>query len=40
MTKKEKVRLWIPASLAYGDKPTRPGAPSGPLVFDIELVDF
>jgi FKBP-type peptidyl-prolyl cis-trans isomerase len=40
MTKGEKVRFWIPGSLAYGDKPTRPGAPSGPLVFDIELVDF
>jgi FKBP-type peptidyl-prolyl cis-trans isomerase len=40
MTKGEKVRFWIPGSLAYGDKPTRPGAPSGPLVFDVELIDF
>jgi FKBP-type peptidyl-prolyl cis-trans isomerase len=40
MTKGEKARFWIPGALAYGDKPTRPGAPSGPLVFDIELVDF
>lgn len=40
MTKGEKARFWIPGSLAYGDKPTRPGAPSGTLVFDIELVDF
>ncbi len=40
MTKGEKVRFWIPGSLAYGDKPTRPGAPSGPLVFDIELIEF
>jgi peptidylprolyl isomerase len=40
MTKGEKTRFWIPGSLAYGDKPTRPGAPSGPLVFDIELLDF
>jgi FKBP-type peptidyl-prolyl cis-trans isomerase len=40
MTKGEKMRFWIPGSLAYGDKPTRPGAPSGPLVFDIELIDF
>jgi FKBP-type peptidyl-prolyl cis-trans isomerase len=40
MTKGEKARFWIPGSLAYGDKPTRPGAPSGMLVFDIELVDF
>jgi FKBP-type peptidyl-prolyl cis-trans isomerase len=40
MTKGEKARFWIPGSLAYGDKPTRPGAPAGPLVFDIELIDF
>lgn len=36
----EKDRFWIPGDLAYGDKPTRPGAPSGMLVFDIELVDI
>jgi peptidylprolyl isomerase len=36
----EKTRFWIPADLAYGDKPTRPGAPSGMLVFDIELVEI
>jgi FKBP-type peptidyl-prolyl cis-trans isomerase len=40
MTKGEKARFWIPGSLAYGDKPSRPGAPAGMLVFDIELVDF
>jgi peptidylprolyl isomerase len=40
MTKGEKARFWIPGALAYGDKPARPGAPAGPLVFDIELVDF
>jgi FKBP-type peptidyl-prolyl cis-trans isomerase len=40
MTKGEKARFWIPGSLAYGDKPARPGAPAGTLVFDIELVDF
>ncbi len=40
MTKGEKARFWIPGNLAYGDKPTRPGAPAGPLVFDIELIDF
>jgi peptidylprolyl isomerase len=34
----EKARFWIPGNLAYGDKPTRPGAPSGTLVFDIELL--
>jgi peptidylprolyl isomerase len=32
--------VWIPASLAYGDKPQRPGAPSGMLVFEIELVSI
>ena len=26
MTRGEKARFWIPAALAYGDKPTRPGA--------------
>jgi peptidylprolyl isomerase len=40
MTKGEKARFWIPGALAYGDTPTRPGAPSGMLVFDIELIDF
>jgi FKBP-type peptidyl-prolyl cis-trans isomerase len=40
MTKGEKARFWIPSALAYGDKPTRPGAPTGPLVFDVELIDF
>ena len=34
----EKTRFWIPADLAYGDTPKRPGSPSGPLVFDIELL--
>jgi peptidylprolyl isomerase len=36
----EKTRFWIPADLAYGDKPKRPGAPSGMLVFDIELLSI
>jgi FKBP-type peptidyl-prolyl cis-trans isomerase len=35
----EKRRFWIPANLAYGERP-RPGAPSGPLTFDVELFDF
>jgi FKBP-type peptidyl-prolyl cis-trans isomerase len=34
----DKARFWIPGRLAYGDKPTRGGAPAGPLVFDIELL--
>lgn len=40
MKKGDVYRFWIPGNLAYGDKPTRPGAPAGMLVFDIELVDF
>ena len=34
----EKRRFWIPANLAYGDTPRRPGAPSGQLTFDVELI--
>ena len=37
MTEGEKRRFWIPAELAYGNS-TRPGAPQGMLVFDIELI--
>ncbi|MDX1455109.1 MAG: FKBP-type peptidyl-prolyl cis-trans isomerase [Gammaproteobacteria bacterium] len=33
----DRYRFWIPAELAYGNNP-RPGAPSGLLVFDIELL--
>ncbi len=40
MVKGEKARFWIPGKLAYGDHPTRPGAPAGMLVFDVELVDI
>jgi peptidylprolyl isomerase len=40
MVKGEKTLFWIPADLAYGDKPKRPGAPSGPLVFEIELLEI
>jgi peptidylprolyl isomerase len=36
----DKARFWIPGALAYGDKPARPGAPAGPLVFDIELLSI
>jgi peptidylprolyl isomerase len=36
----EKRRMWIPAKLAYGDKPRRPGGPHGLLVFDVELVSI
>ncbi|RYE82703.1 MAG: FKBP-type peptidyl-prolyl cis-trans isomerase [Myxococcales bacterium] len=40
LTVGDKARFWIPADLAYGDKPKRPGAPAGPLVFDIELLEI
>jgi FKBP-type peptidyl-prolyl cis-trans isomerase len=40
MVKGEKRRFWIPAALAYGDTPQRPGAPAGPLVFDVELLEL
>lgn len=34
----EKMRFWVPAELAYGVHPTKPGAPAGMLVFDVELL--
>jgi len=36
----ETTRFWIPAALAYGEKPARPGSPSGMLVFDVELISI
>jgi FKBP-type peptidyl-prolyl cis-trans isomerase len=39
MVEGEKARFWIPGSLAY-DNSTRPGAPKGMLVFDIELISI
>ena len=38
MVEGEKRRFWIPANLAYGETPSRPGAPSGMLCFDVELL--
>ncbi len=40
MVEGDKVRLWLPADLAYGEKPSRPGAPAGDLVFDVELLQI
>ncbi|MBX3233465.1 MAG: FKBP-type peptidyl-prolyl cis-trans isomerase [Labilithrix sp.] len=40
MVEGEKTRFWIPSALAYGDNPTRAGAPAGPLVFDVELLSI
>ncbi len=38
----EKDRFWIPGALAYDapGKPSRPGAPHGTLVFDVELLSI
>jgi FKBP-type peptidyl-prolyl cis-trans isomerase len=36
----DRARFWIPSALAYGDNPSRPGAPAGPLVFDIDLLSI
>jgi peptidylprolyl isomerase len=35
----EKRRFWIPGALAY-DNSTRPDAPKGMLVFDVELLEI
>ncbi|MBP9111803.1 MAG: FKBP-type peptidyl-prolyl cis-trans isomerase [Polyangiaceae bacterium] len=40
MVEGEKRRFWIPAKLAYGEKPAMVGAPSGDLTFDVELLSF
>jgi FKBP-type peptidyl-prolyl cis-trans isomerase len=40
MSEGDKFRLWIPAALAYGEKPSTPGVPTGPLTFDVELVQI
>lgn len=39
MTEGEVRRFWIPADLAYGDPASRPGAPAGMLVFDVQLIE-
>ena len=34
----EKARFWIPATLAFGEKPANRFNPSGDLVYEIELI--
>lgn len=34
-----KIKLWIPADLAYGDNPNGPGGPGQTLAFEVELLD-
>jgi peptidylprolyl isomerase len=33
----DRARLWVPTTLAYGEKPRR-RAPAGPLVFELQLL--
>ena len=40
MTVGEKIDLWLTTDLSYGDPPRKPNRPTGPLVFEIELVDI
>jgi peptidylprolyl isomerase len=40
MVEGEKTRFWIPGNLAYGEVAKRPGAPTGQLTFDIELLQI
>jgi peptidylprolyl isomerase len=40
MTEGEIRRFWIPSDLAYGDPASRPGAPAGMLVFDLQLIEI
>jgi FKBP-type peptidyl-prolyl cis-trans isomerase len=35
----EKARVWIPAALAFGDKPRR-GTPRGDVVYELELLEL
>jgi FKBP-type peptidyl-prolyl cis-trans isomerase len=36
----EKVRLWVPAALAYGEKPASKFLPAGDLIYDLEMPAF
>lgn len=40
LSKGTRALIWIPGDLAYDNRPDRPDAPKGMLVFDIELFDF
>jgi FKBP-type peptidyl-prolyl cis-trans isomerase len=40
MSAGDTFRFWIPGALAYGDGPKTGGAPTGPLVFDVELLNI
>jgi peptidylprolyl isomerase len=34
----DRARIWVPAALAYGEKPRRRGQPAGNLIYDIEVL--
>jgi len=34
----QRARMWIPAALAYGEKPRRRAQPAGNLVFEVDLI--
>lgn len=36
----DKLRVWIPGNLAYGDEPKAPGVPAGRLCFDVHLIQI
>lgn len=36
----DQVRVWIPASLAYGETPKAPGMPAGRLCFNVHLLQI
>ena len=36
----ERSRLWVPAALAFGEKPLRRGQPAGNLVYEVELLEL
>lgn len=36
----DRTRFWIPGELAYGNGSSRAGAPTGMLVFDVELLEI
>ena len=40
MVKGEKRRFWIPAGSPMATLPRHAGMPAGPVVFDVELLDF
>jgi hypothetical protein len=39
MVEGDRLRFWLPSSLAYGQNP-RPDQPQGMLVFDVELLEL